>query len=106
MELLIKIKRPRRVIFVSGAFYAPLVSAAKKAGVISYEVGHGLVHLGHPIYGISKDCCFGVADIYVDNELAPLLDRELVSHRKVIKTKQRSSIDKKISSIVRFECSE
>ena len=29
-KLLIKIKRPRRVIFVSGAFYAPLVSAAKK----------------------------------------------------------------------------
>lgn len=99
-NLLIKLKRPKRVIFVSGAFYSPLVSVAKEAGVICYEVGHGLVHPGHPIYGIEKKCADGVADIYIDNQFAPLLHRQLVAHRKVIQTRQRKELGENLNAIL------
>ena len=90
---------PKRVIFVSGSFFSPLVNVAKSKSIPSYEIGHALIWRNHPIYSINKIVGEESSALYyIDTEDAPLINRSLVTHKKVLKTKGRQSLERKVQS--------
>lgn len=96
---LIYVSNAKRVFVISGAFYAPLIHVARNYGLRSYEVGHALVFPFHPIYSVCKEHGgAGMADCYIDNEYAPLVNRSFVPHSKVIQTSRRRGLSSGISS--------
>ena len=72
---------------MSGSFFSPLVNVAKSKSIPSYEIGHALIWRNHPIYSINKIVGEESSALYyIDTEDAPLINRSLVTHKKVLKT--------------------
>lgn len=96
---LIQWLKPKRVVFVSGSFFSPLVNIAKLKGIPSYEIGHAIIWRNHPIYSINKIVGEDSSALYyIDTEEAPLMNRSLVTHKKVIKTNGRQRLEKQIQN--------
>lgn len=96
---LIQWLKPKRVVFVSGSFFSPLVNVAKLKSIPSYEIGHAIIWCNHPIYSINKIIGEDSSALYyIDTEDAPLMNRSLVTHKKVIKTNGRQRLEKQIQN--------